>query len=152
MGGSFRCQPGGVQSLISLPREQWDAIEADLLDKGFTLADVPARVTWRALLAMVRYSPRTSAVVQEMFGDQVAWSITDHLLACVVDYSATIAWLNSDTKRNDRPEPVARPGQEPTGLGAGTAVPVSDFQRLWDENLARTELPDDEEGGVIDAG
>jgi hypothetical protein len=71
-----------------------------------------------------------------MFGEEVAWAVTDHLLAGVVDYLALIAWLNSDTKKNDRPEPIKRPGQK-TQEPLGTAVPVSEFQRLWDENIAR---------------
>lgn len=139
MGRTQRCFAGKLLSLLTLPAEQWEAIEADLLDKGFVLADVPGRVTWRAVLAMVKHSPRTSAVVREAFGDEVSWSITDHLLAGILDYSALIAWLNSDTKKNERPEPVTRPGQKKSEQSMGTAVPVSEFQRLWDENIARAQ-------------
>jgi len=122
------------------------------LDKGFLLSDVPDRVTWRALMAMVKYSPRTSALVREMFGERVEWSVTDHLLAGVLDYSALIAWLNSDTKKNKRPAPIPRPGETPQSDDKvlGTAVPVKDFQRLWDENIARATQSTD--GGDQDAG
>lgn len=98
-------------------------------------------------MAMIKHSPRTSAVVREMFGEEVVWSVTDHLLAAVVDYSALIAWLNSDTKKNERPEPIKRPGQKTDNQAMGTAVPVSEFQRLWDENIARMGGEDD----VIDS-
>lgn len=139
--------------LLALPRESWEAIEADLLDKGFTLADVPGRVTWRALIAMIKHSPRSSALTREMFAEEVSWSVTDHLLAGILDYSALIAWLNSDTKKNKRPDPIKRPGVEPKSddKRLGKPVPASKFWDLWnnpDPDLIDAIL----EGGDQDAG
>lgn len=154
MGRPLGCDPGGIQGLLSLPREQCEALEADLSDRGLHggFADIPDKMSWRVLKSVIKYSPRTSALVREVFGEQVEWSITDHVLAGVLDYSALIAWLLSDTKRNKRPEPIQRPGQEKQSKdkSLGTAVAVKDFQRLWDENIARATQSTD--GGDQDAG
>lgn len=156
MGRPLGCSVGKLLSLHALPRDQWEAVEADLLDKGFTLSDVPARVTWRALLAMIKYSQRTSAVAREALGAEASWSVTDHLLAGVLDYSALIAWLNSDTKKNKRPKPIQRPGVEEKtddlAFGAGSTVKVSEFWELWNSEPEQTMEGGDQVAGGSGSG
>ena len=119
-----------------------------MVQRSFTLSDVPGRVTWRALLAMIKYSQRTSAVVRETFGAEASWSVTDHLLAGVLDYSALIAWLASDTKKNKRPKPIQRPGVEEKtddlAFGAGSTVKVSEFWSLWNGTDAEDPVESNE--------
>ena len=140
MAGPFGVDSGGIQGLLNLSRGLWEAIEADLLVRGFTLADVPVRVTWRALLAMVHRSQHGSAVFHEMHGEVARWSNTEHVLVSILEMLQTIAWLQSDTKKNERPLPIQRPGFDSaeSGLRFGdkdSAVPESEFWRIWDEPL-----------------
>lgn len=143
MAGPLGPDLGGIQGLLSSPRDLWEAIEADLLDKGFTLADIPGRVTWRALHAMVRRSRHGTAVFREIYGDAASWGPMEHIGATQIDVLNTIAWLTSDTNKNKRPAPVKRPGvQEPQGAkfgGKESAVPESEFWAKWNADLPAIE-------------
>ena len=112
MGRAFRCRAGGIAALLSQSRESWEAIEADLLPMGWTLADVPHRFGWRPLLAYLRHAPRESAVYRVAFGAPAKWGDLEYLTALVVDYLAVQVWMNSEDghKKRNRPKPVPRPG------------------------------------------
>lgn len=63
---------------------------------------------------LVRQLPRDSALNRELHGEAAEWSVTDHLLAAVVDHLAAANWMfasvNSDEgEQPDHPEPVPRP-------------------------------------------
>lgn len=62
---------------------------------GFTLADIPDRVTWRALRSML-LNP---------------WSPGDHLSALVVDVGQLLLWTKAPAG-TPRPDPIPRPGDE----------------------------------------
>lgn len=96
MGCAFGRRPGGICGLLDLPREDWEAIESDLLSRGFTLADIPERVSWRAVVAMLRWP----------------WGHAEHLAASVVDLLAVLVWQNTDDGQRgvNRPERLPRPG------------------------------------------
>lgn len=155
MVGAFRGGPGGIQGLLTLSRETWEAIESDLLRKGFTLADVPGRVSWRAVIAMQRHSRQDDAVFKDAFGDKASWTVTDHLLACLVDLSNMLVWMQSadGQKNRNRPKPIERPGDRedlealPVGadgsigeLGGGevhlrgAAMTPAEFDAWWNSN------------------
>ena len=125
--------PGKLARLLTLPREQWEAIEADLLDKGFTLADVPSRLSYRAVIAMVRYTSRESALGQVVGGDEMAWSTSDHLLASLVDLTRWLVWAKSDDARRKRnkPEPLPRPGVVNEKVVYGTASMTIEEADAW---------------------
>ncbi|MET8555936.1 hypothetical protein ABZV64_13350 [Streptomyces sp. NPDC004959] len=59
--------------------------------------------------------PRDSATVRATEGEAAEWSVTDYLLAAVVDHLAAANWMfslvNSDGESDqpDMPEPVPRP-------------------------------------------
>ena len=123
-----------------MPRETWEAVEVDLLHKGFTFADVPDRVSWRALILMVRHSPRDSTVYRVVFGEQADWGVTDHLLATIADILNLILWLTGNPKKTKQPKPLPRPGQDPpkqeqTFGSAATAVRVEDFWGIWNQGM-----------------
>lgn len=137
MGRAFRDRHGGIIGLLQLPREQWRAIEVDLLDKGFTIRSLhDGTLSWRTFAAMVTHSPRDSALMRTVYGELVEWSATEHLLASAVDVLNLIAYLNSDTKKNKPPTPLRRPGieaEKPTHQfgDASSAVPESEFWAIW---------------------
>ncbi|WP_202530722.1 MULTISPECIES: hypothetical protein [unclassified Streptomyces] len=80
------------------------------------------RLTSRRLALLIRHLPRDSATVRASEGEAAEWSVTDYLLAAVVDHLAAANWMfslvNSDgeSEQPDMPEPVPRP------VRAGTAA------------------------------
>lgn len=132
---------GGIAGLLTLSREEWQAIEADLLAKGKTRSQIGTpELPWTALVAMVKFSPPGSALYIATHGDP--WTYTDHLLADLSDFAAWLAWSKSKAaqQNRDQPKPRPRPGQKrddgQTFGSAETAVATTDFQSLWDERMA----------------
>lgn len=121
------------------------------MDKGFTFSDLfTGRLTWRALAAMVAHSRRDTALMRTLYAEQVEWSATEHLLADVVDLTATLAWLQSDTKKNKRPKPIKRPGvveEKPAQQfgSAATAVKQSEFWAIWNSDTTEDGGSDDDD-------
>ncbi|WP_200303748.1 hypothetical protein [Streptomyces adelaidensis] len=82
------------------------------------------RLTSRRLAVLVKHLPRDSATLQELHGEASRWSVTDYLLASVVDQLSEANWMFATVNRDedsdplDYPEPVPRPGSTP-GAGAG---------------------------------
>ena len=108
-------------SLLTLPAATWEAIEVDLLSHGWLLADVPSKVSWRAVLGWLRHGRYGSAVFREHNGDAADWTPSAWLLAEVVDQ---LRWLHSATPvRADHtdpqrwPRPVTPGAQEELGEG-----------------------------------
>ncbi|EFL01078.1 conserved hypothetical protein [Streptomyces sp. SPB78] len=85
------------------------------------------RLTSRRLALLIRHLPRDSATVRATEGEAAEWSVTDYLLAAVVDHLAAANWMfslvNSDgeSEQPDMPEPVPRPAR-----GQGQAPPAED--------------------------
>lgn len=108
-----RCVRGGILSLLTLPREQWEAIEADLFDRGWTIADLGVRVPWRALLYWLRRADRNTSWARETHPETAPWSLEVQLLAEAVDTLRIQTWMRSKAgkKNQNRPKPIPRPGQ-----------------------------------------
>lgn len=135
MGRILGCRSGEITGLLSLPREHWEAIEADLLAKGFVLADIPSRVSWRAVLAYTTHADRQSALFRTTAGARGAWDTSEYLLALLVDIAQTELWAktkDAKTGRN-RPKPVRRPGDEPDAdeIRYGTESMDLDDMKAW---------------------
>ena len=144
MGGALRDRCGGIVGLLTLPREQWQAIEADLLDRGFTYADVGSRVTWRALYAMVRHTRRGTALYSVVFGEAGQWGPAEHLTASLVDIQQVMLWMKTQDGQDgtNRPTPVRRPGaeapedQDTQHFGSSAdAILVSEWDAWWDSEV-----------------
>lgn len=118
--------PGGIQSLLTAPRSQWEAIEADLLAVGFTVADIPARVTWRALLAFASHSRRDSALYQEgrreQSGDYAQYSQLEHLVSVLIDsvretsYGIAVLQWMYQCAHTEKGQPIPRQPKLPVPL------------------------------------
>ena len=110
-----------------LPRETWRALEADLLRCGFVLADIPRRVSWRAVVAFVAHLPRESATAIAAIGERARWGDSEHLLASLVDLMHLSVWMNSrdGQKGRNRPKALKRPGEKREGrtYGSGRYTP-----------------------------
>ncbi|MFF3333240.1 hypothetical protein ACFYWX_27430 [Streptomyces sp. NPDC002888] len=74
------------------------------------------RLTARRLSVLIRHLPRDSAVNRDLYGEAAEWSVTDHLLAAVVDHLAAANWMFAcvntaeDGDQPEPPAPVPRPG------------------------------------------
>lgn len=142
MGRPFRSFSGGILSLLDLPREYWEALEADLLRSGFTLADIPHKVTWRAVKARFEYTSQGDALHLALHGEAVKWSDQEHLTAILVDLIALLVWFKTEDgrKNRNRPKKVPRPGVEHVegvSLGSG-GVPVEEFADAWAAAVQRS--------------
>lgn len=99
-----RSADGGIGRLLSLPREQWEALEARLFDRGFTLEDLPHRINWRILVNWMKWP----------------WNPSDYIQALGVDYLAFLGWAKTkDAQKNqNRPKPIERPGHDQSSMKA----------------------------------
>lgn len=85
----------------------------DLLDRH------RGRLSSRRLAVLVKHLPRDSAINRDLHGESAEWSVTDHLLAAVVDHLAAANWMfacvntDEDSDPPEHPVPVPRPGDEP---------------------------------------
>lgn len=115
MAGALRGGVGGILGLLTLPREKWEAIEADLLRTGYRLCDIPSRVGWRALRSFVtRAMPDTATYLA--FDPDKGWSTTTELQALMVDLLHLLVWMKTEDghKNRRRPEPLPRPNAMPS--------------------------------------
>jgi hypothetical protein len=74
---------------------------------------------------LIQHLPRDSALNRDLHGEAAEWSVTDHLLAAVVDHLAAGNWMFAcvNSEEGDQPEPpvpVPRPGDGSQGA-AGAA-------------------------------
>lgn len=141
----LRHQPGKLIGLLALDREHWEAIEADLLRSGWTLDDVPHRLTWRAVLAHVRTARRGTALYSLTNGERADWGLAEQLAAEAVDALRISNWQRTENGRKGRkqPKPVKRPWDvadkaEQKQFGSG-AVSIDEFRRFWDNAAVRSE-------------
>lgn len=87
----------------------------------------------RRLRVLIRHLPRESALVRAVHGPVADWGPVEHLLAAAVDELAAANWLfvsanlPEHADQPQRPEPVARPGQEPAETPAATPEQIAAF-------------------------
>ncbi|WP_280854241.1 hypothetical protein [Streptomyces sp. SAI-041] len=114
--------------------EHAEALEADLLRHyGVDLLDWHrGRLSSRRLRVLVEHLPADSSFARAVHGEQADWTVTDHLLAAVVDHLAVANWMfatvnrDEDTEPAEYPEAVPRPGGGPRGAGAADVPVVGD--------------------------
>jgi hypothetical protein len=90
---------------------------------------------WTDLVILTRglQAEPTSALATEIHGHR--WSITDQLLADLVDLVAMGNWQRQQKKHAPKPKPIERPWRKPkvTKLGKDP-IPVSQFNDWWDSH------------------
>lgn len=65
--------------------------------------------------SLIQHLPADSAVQRELHGEAAEWTVTDHLLAAVVDHLAVANWMfacvntGEDDDQPEPPQPVPRP-------------------------------------------
>lgn len=143
---------GGIAGLLELADDPkvGPALEADLIRSGLRLRWVGRKdFTWRDLKVFVAETPRESALFRALQPKLYPWDNTNMLLADVVDGINWLVWSKTkDGQKNRRhPEPIERPGVEPTKLRRtkGEAVPLDQLKQKLDELRARVRVSTKEE-------
>ena len=66
-------------------------------------------MSWGRIGSLIRHLPREANLPRALYGDELAWGDTEHLLANVVDLLQVANWQRTDTKKNKPPTPMPRP-------------------------------------------
>lgn len=121
MAERFGRQSGGIEGVLQELDAYEDAIRADLLRIGYSLDDVPEKLDWRDLLALLRSSPRDSAYVRAKVGTDIQWGLLEELVATVFDEVRRLSWALTAPKGTPAPKPLDRPStrRHEQTIGAG---------------------------------
>lgn len=118
-------------------QEHREAVNADLMKRGYTLNDVGGVLSWDALDCFISKTEPGSALSYELDPERAQWATidgTNRILADMYDLLAaihyTLAFMASK-KRPKKPEPYPRPGQkQKEKLHIGTAsIPISEIKQ-----------------------
>lgn len=103
---------------------------------GFTLDDIPARLSYRALNSFVTHLGLDSALAAEVLPDESAWGTatkTNTILADIFDMlgiiNANLVGIGS-RKRPKQPKPYPRPKQKERQKYGHDALPIDEL-REW---------------------
>lgn len=89
------------------------------------------RLSWLDLAAIIHNCHPRSAIARAIAPDSAGWTVTDHLLAAVVDVGQVANWQRGGGK-GQRPKPIKRPGAgNEQKLGKG-AIKISEFDDWWE--------------------
>jgi hypothetical protein len=121
-------------------------LEADLMKDGLRLRDCPSeRFNWRDLSVYVRHVGVDSNLFRAMFPDRAGWTLTNMLLAEMVDTLHWLQWAKTkDGQRGrNRPALTPRPGVAPAGKSRKTkAAPLSVIKDRMARRYGRDADPD----------
>lgn len=141
MGHFLRRHRGGIAGLLLLPSRHWQAIESDLTDVGWSLADIPGRLSWRGLLNWLRFRPATSMSYRVTHPHtEVPFTPAENRLADVADLLNLLlfAFIQANSRRSigQPPAPLPRPGVAAKGqpgdrqIGSGAGRPLDEMQTM----------------------
>lgn len=116
----------GFLSLVQLTDEHGEALEYDLIGMGLRLRDAgSSRFDWRDLWVVCKHLGRDSALYKSLNpDDDTSWSVTEYLLAMLVDNSTARLWQAGGGK-GKRPKPLPRPSD--TTKHRGDTLPAAEM-------------------------
>ncbi|MEX1655337.1 DUF5361 domain-containing protein [Streptomyces pseudovenezuelae] len=91
---------------------------------------------------LVEHLPSDSSFARAVHGEQADWTVTDHLLAAVVDHLAVANWMfatvhrDEDTEPAEYPEAVPRPSGGPGRLAPAVDDPPVGLSDATEERSA----------------
>ena len=95
------------------------------------MRELGGALSYRQLAVILNNAPRDSAFGRAMLGEHADWTLTDHLLAIVIDHLAAANWQRGGGK-SKRPKPIPRPGvHDPDARRFGTTVSLEEARRKW---------------------
>ena len=103
---------GGIFGLVEVIDEHQEAVEYDLIAHGLRLRQLGTEaLTWRDLKIIIELQPpEKSALARTKDPEEVAWGISEHLLAIIADTTRVRVWQEGSGKAKDKPKPIPRPG------------------------------------------
>ncbi|AXH45114.1 tail assembly chaperone [Gordonia phage Biskit] len=129
---------GGIRGLLELALhpKKGPALEADLIRNGTRLRWVGSEdFTWRDLKVFVEHADERDAITRVTHPENADWigiqGRTNMLLATQADALNWLVWAKTrdGQKNRNQPEPIQRPGVEPSSKRTkGEAVPIDQFK------------------------
>jgi len=127
-----------VLGLVDLISNHKDALAADLINAGMRLRDFPSeRHTWYDLKVFVRHLDRDSALFREMYPDKADWTMTNRLLAMVVNCLRLMMWFKTKDGQKGRKRP---PMIGPDWAEKNTKRPGSDCKPTPISQIKKPEI------------
>ncbi|MEW2559476.1 hypothetical protein AB0914_11775 [Streptomyces griseorubiginosus] len=94
------------------------------------------RLSSRRLRVLVEHLPSDSSFARAVHGEQAEWTVTDHLLAAVVDHLAVANWMFATVHRDENTEPAEYPEAVPRP--SGTRTEAAETPRAVGEDRSAT--------------
>ncbi|MFE9497264.1 hypothetical protein [Streptomyces collinus] len=117
-----------ILGLLSLMDKHEEAIAYDCITLGLRLRNVGSEdFSWGDLLAIVRQSPRSSALFRAQHPEEAVWGHQEQLLALIADTLAAANWQRAQGKKKDYPKPIPRPGVEGDKKFGNEAVSIDEM-------------------------
>ena len=110
MAEGFGNLGGGIYGILRELDAYEDAIRADLIHIGRSLDDVPDRLSWRDLKAILQTAPRDSAYARAKIGPDIEWVLQTEVLAGIYDQLSMLRWGLGGGK-GPRPKLIDRPSR-----------------------------------------
>ncbi|MEU5043029.1 hypothetical protein AB0G40_19165 [Streptomyces griseorubiginosus] len=98
------------------------------------------RLSSRRLRVLVEHLPPDSSFARAVHGEQAEWTVTDHLLAAVVDHLAVANWMFATVHRDEDTEPAEYPEAVPRPGGGNTQSSGSGPRATFEEGASQAEI------------
>ncbi len=116
--------------------EHREAVNADLMKRGYTLEDVGGSLSWDALGDFLAKTEPGSALSYELDPERAQWGTidgTNNILADIYDLlgaiNYTLAYMASQ-KRPKKPTPYKRPGKKEKKHIGTASIPISEVKNF----------------------
>nr|WP_280878192.1 hypothetical protein [Streptomyces pseudovenezuelae] len=98
------------------------------------------RLSSRRLRVLTEHLPADSSFARAVHGEQADWTITDHLLASVVDQLAVANWMFATVNRDEDTEPAPYPEAVPRPGDGATEVPEQETPPTVEQGASAAEI------------
>ncbi|MET9792805.1 hypothetical protein ACFW93_18140 [Streptomyces canus] len=98
------------------------------------------RLSSRRLRVLVEHLPADSSYARAVHGEQADWTVTDHLLAAVVDHLAVANWMFATVHRDEDAEPAAYPEAVPRPGEGGTGSPEQEPRPTVEQGASAAQI------------
>ncbi|MGW0422609.1 hypothetical protein [Streptomyces sp. NPDC003015] len=89
---------------------------------------------------LVEHLPADSSYARAVHGEQADWTVTDHLLAAVVDHLAVANWMFATVHRDEDAEPAEYPEAVPRPSKAEAEVVETPRTMREERGATATEI------------
>lgn len=143
MAVGLGCPSGGIFGLLELVAEHREAIEYELLDRGYGYEDIGTRnLSWGDLRTLVqRWQHLPGNAFAESLVGHAVWSVEAQLIAGLIDVTSVSNYYlakSAGARSPKKPKPIPRPWDaKPQTFGKG-AIPFDEID-AWISTTIREE-------------